>query len=559
MDRVAIDFSLDAFDHGVKGLKGRHVAGRDFLRAYLKYGRAARVDAVAADPAVGGRFLDLVRGMGTRRYGVVPSERFDLLDGAVAMVGDPALETFAWERRRFGVSLSVIGVTHALCSRAAMEALGGLVTAPVEEWDALVCTSPSARAVVTGVMEGHREYLRERFGSGLVMPKEPMLPVIPFGVDCEAMAGVVSAQGRVEWRARMGIGEDESVVLFVGRLSFHAKAHPMPLLMACERAGRAMGRRLVLVLAGQFANESVQRALQELCRTVSPGVRVMFMDGAREESPRDLWQVADVFCSLVDNVQETFGLSVVEAMAAGLPCVVADWDGYRALVRDGEEGFLVETLMASGEGGSFVATRYAQEADDYDRFVGHVSQSVAVNIEAAAAALARLLSDEALRRSMGERARARARAAFDWRGIVSAYDDLFAESASRRAASGRAEGGRSVPLGGNPFDVFAGYATRRLGDDDWVEVTGGWTLADVERVRGMAANSFGMAANPVSVSRAWGVLAEAGRCRVGSILERVDGDSRFLVGMSLVWLMKAGFVRMSRRASGEGGAGAGGR
>ncbi len=559
MDRVAIDFSLDAFDHGVKGLKGRHVAGRDFLRAYLKYGRAARVDAVAADPAVGGRFLDLVRGMGTRRYGVVPSERFDLLDGAVAMVGDPALETFAWERRRFGVSLSVIGVTHALCSRAAMEALGGLVTAPVEEWDALVCTSPSARAVVTGVMEGHREYLRERFGSGLVMPKEPMLPVIPFGVDCEAMAGVVSAQGRVEWRARMGIGEDESVVLFVGRLSFHAKAHPMPLLMACERAGRAMGRRLVLVLAGQFANESVQRALQELCRTVSPGVRVMFMDGAREESPRDLWQVADVFCSLVDNVQETFGLSVVEAMAAGLPCVVADWDGYRALVRDGEEGFLVETLMASGEGGSFVATRYAQEADDYDRFVGHVSQSVAVNIEAAAAALARLLSDEALRRSMGERARARARAAFDWRGIVSAYDDLFAESASRRAAAGCAEGGRSVPLGGNPFDVFAGYATRRLGDDDWVEVTGGWTLADVERVRGMAANSFGMAANPVSVSRAWGVLAQAGRCRVGLILERVDGDSRFLVGMSLVWLMKAGFVRMSRRASGEGGAGAGGR
>jgi hypothetical protein len=43
---------------------------------------------------------------------------------------------------------------------------------------------------------------------------------------------------------------------------------------------------------------------------------------------------------------------------------------------------------------------------------------------------------------------------------------------------------------------------------------------------------------------------------VGSILERVDGDSRFLVGMSLVWLMKAGFVRMARRASGEGEEGA---
>ena len=39
--------------------------------------------------------------------------------------------------------------------------------------------------------------------------------------------------------------------------------------------------------------------------------------------------------SLADNIQETFGLTPVEAMAAGLPCVMSDWDGYRDTVRDG--------------------------------------------------------------------------------------------------------------------------------------------------------------------------------------------------------------------------------
>ncbi len=42
-----------------------------------------------------------------------------------------------------------------------------------------------------------------------------------------------------------------------------------------------------------------------------------------------IWQAADIFTSLSDNIQETFGLTPIEAMAAGLPSVVTDWDGYQ--------------------------------------------------------------------------------------------------------------------------------------------------------------------------------------------------------------------------------------
>ena len=54
---------------------------------------------------------------------------------------------------------------------------------------------------------------------------------------------------------------------------------------------------------------------------------------------------ADIFVSLADNIQETFGLSVIEAMASSLPLVVSDWNGYKDLVNHGFNGFRIPTEM----------------------------------------------------------------------------------------------------------------------------------------------------------------------------------------------------------------------
>ena len=60
-----------------------------------------------------------------------------------------------------------------------------------------------------------------------------------------------------------------------------------------------------------------------------PEVQLHVLDGRGEKVRREIWSAADIFVSLVDNIQETFGLAPLEAMAAGLPTVVSDWDGFR--------------------------------------------------------------------------------------------------------------------------------------------------------------------------------------------------------------------------------------
>ncbi len=49
-----------------------------------------------------------------------------------------------------------------------------------------------------------------------------------------------------------------------------------------------------------------------------------------------------IFTSPIDNIQETFGLTPVEAMACGVPRLSSDWDGYRDTGLE-KQGFLIKT------------------------------------------------------------------------------------------------------------------------------------------------------------------------------------------------------------------------
>ena len=102
-----------------------------------------------------------------------------------------------------------------------------------------------------------------------------------------------------------------------------------PHLLFCQRL---LGVR---PFVGREHNEGYVNILSDLINKLEIEDRVVIISDYDASHIPLYYGMADVFVSPSDNIQETFGLSVIEAMASGLPVIVSDWDGYRDTVVDG--------------------------------------------------------------------------------------------------------------------------------------------------------------------------------------------------------------------------------
>ncbi len=470
---AAIYYHPEAYTTTGPKLMGRNAAGEAFLRAWLGHGRAPAFWAQVETPAHAQAFAQAVAAAGRTE----PVQCFDrqgfhrLADVGLMYLPGPGLGEAAWQRAPLGhAAWSLCGITHTTSSARAMDSLADLVAAPVQPWDALICTSTAVKDNVLRVLQAQSAHLAQRLGAQR-WPL-PELPVIPLGVHTGDFA--FTADQRAQARQALGLQDGDVVVLFVGRLSFHAKAHPLAMYQALQAAraqlqaaGQLQGE-VVLIECGWHANEAIAQAYAQAAALACPDVRVRTLDGRQALARTQAWSAADVFCSLSDNIQETFGITPIEAMAAGLPVVVSDWDGYKDTVRHGVDGFRVPTLMPSPGQGQDLALRHALELDNYDMYCGLSCALVAVDLPATTQAFVQLLGDPALRRRMGEAGRARAQAVYDWRGIIGQYEALWARQTERRLAAAPGQAGEPAPLAQpwparmDPWHAFAAYPTRPL-------------------------------------------------------------------------------------------------
>ena len=530
------------------GLKGRHSAGAGFLRGFIEHAEVDRLHFLVAGPAeresLKARLLAL--GRPHRPVEAISPDRADRL-GAVGtlQLADVTLSSAAWSRRAHGErAYSLCGLTHSISSVTALEEFGRYLTAPVQPWDALICTSRAVQREVGAVLQHYAEYLASRLGAA---PREHLrLPVIPLGVRT---ADYAQDEGlRAAFRARLDADPDDVVVLFLGRLSATSKANPTPLVMAADRAARRTARRLRVVFVGQFPN-TVQEGVYTGVAAFAPGLPVHFLSGAESEIVDQAWRGADVFASLSDNVQESFGLTVVEAMAAGLPVVASDWDGYRDTVRDGATGFLIPTVLAPAGSGEDLAALHGAGSMSYDQYVSGVSLATAVDIDAAADALVRLAEDPELRARMGAAGRAAARDHYDWRHVVRSHQELWAELAEMRG-SGQGLGPMNAhepahPLHRDPFSLFSAHPSRFIAADDLVVID---DPSHLERLLESRLSSVGAGAlllPPKGIRALVGRLGET-PARVAALTEHLTVEDHRRALRTLAWLMKFGVVRVER-------------
>ena len=465
---------------------GLQAANEGFLRAFLRHGQLPSCVAQVRNAQEAEQFRALVAEVCGPQQ---PAEHLFADDQpGLARVGAllhpfPGFGPLAWNRQFGGAaSYSLLGITHTTATQAVMDSIGNLAIAPIQHWDAVVCTSKAVRATYETVLELWEEHLRQRLGATR-LPR-PQLPIIPLGVDTAWIAPASEAT-RQSWRTRMKIPAAAFVVLWVGRFNHAAKAHPIPTYLALEQLAQRLEQPVVYLQAGWFGNEAIQQAFTAAAQRWAPSVKHLFVDGRQPELRQQIWHAADVFCSLSDNLQETFGLTPIEAMAAGLPVVVSDWDGYRDTVRDGIDGFRIATTMPAAGYGQGLAHSFCAQTISYDYYCAVSAQTVAVDLPATVRALETLATQPELRQQQGAAGRQRALEAYGWEVVIGQYQQLLEELAERRIAARRDDpmlGEAQVqpaPLRADPYRVFASYPTAAVDGDTCLRLASQWQ--NVER------------------------------------------------------------------------------
>jgi glycosyltransferase involved in cell wall biosynthesis len=217
---------------------------------------------------------------------------------------------------------------------------------------------------------------------------------MPNGVDTDAFSPGPDAAGL---RDRLGIPRNAVVAAFVATLD---RAHHFKRLdIAIEALARG-DSRLHLVVAGDGELLEGFRAQASAAGVVD---RVHFLGRIPQVELPEVLRACDLIL-LTTEPPESFGIVLIEAMACGLPAVVTEYPGVRAVVDDGRNGIVVP------RGG----------------------------VEAVAAALASVveLGDEA-RRAMGTAGREKCERNWSWPTLADRMDEVYAEAiAARRERPG---------------------------------------------------------------------------------------------------------------------------
>ncbi|MBE6049560.1 MAG: glycosyltransferase family 4 protein [Clostridium sp.] len=415
---------------------------------------------------------------------------------------------------------------------------------PFKEYDSLICTSNAVKKVVENILETMQYHLKKN-GQATIEYKG-RLDVLPLGVDTDKFYPIDKEMAR----EKFNIPKDAFVMLWIGRFSAYDKADLIPLLLAVSRLKQNNpNKKVVLVIAGHDRkNMPLMPAMCEYSEKLGVSDNVIFYPEQKMTERNDLYAAADVFVSPIDNIQETFGLTPIEAMACGVPQVVSDWDGYKDTVVDGVTGFKIPTLWAKCdndicESGLFPSEPMHRSAIHH--FI--LSQSVAVDLDVFVNRIQLLINDESLLRRMSEASVNRAKEIFSWKNVIPKYEDLWLELMEKceYAKASQREENKLDFIIPRYYDYFKGYATKSLTKSDIVCLTDEGQLM-VDGIFPLPKHyEIENSLNMINLAKKIAdYLSKEGENTITNIISFMDYKFESQVIRASLWLIKQGFARV---------------
>jgi len=248
-----------------------------------------------------------------------------------------------------------------------------------------------------------------RFQGQLIRSFRGRVETIYNAVDIERF--YPDPRSRKEIRRALGI-EAAKVIGIVGQLT--PRKGQLELIDAFAETSREFPDTVLLIVGEPLFNRDAEYAKSVANAARSAGVadRILFL-GQREDTPA-VMRGLDLL--VVNSRTEPFGLTVIEAMASGVPVLATAVDGIKEIVRHGENGWLVKSL----DRGALVK------------------------------AMLTLLRDQSLRRQLGREGRREAIARFSTKRFLTEVEELYCDVLESGELPQRKEGSQNFEVNLSP-------------------------------------------------------------------------------------------------------------
>jgi len=466
-------------------ITGYDVASGDLMRSFLSYSSAEEIFCLYEPRQMQQEILEKmiqdIEGLnGHHRIRMV--SEYDLLFHGVKTMPDVDVFHSVKEdilpllslRETIGKPIPLTFTLHCLAEQHLLtDMFYMMILLPYKPYDAVICTSDAVYKTVDRILD-RLEMLSNSTTNCLGLHPNSgkrciRLEKVPLGIDTERFRPLDKA----EVRSKYGIPQDSFVILWFGRFSDCFKADLYPLLHVFHRLlNQNPNLDLRLLLAGsQDIGIDYVKILQTEIRRLDMENRVKIIFDNEISDRTELYAVSNVFTSPVDNIQETFGLTPVEAMACGIPQVVSDWDGYRDTVVEGVTGFRIKTAWSDCLDDIATANYFPANVDHRRLLHQYLTvRSVAVDCNEYAEKLQMLIDQPNLCNVMSIASRERALHLYNLRTTVKMTEDVWRNLFEIAKHTKLTCSASSIPMWDYCND-FRTYPTLFIEDDDQFIIT----------------------------------------------------------------------------------------
>ena len=181
--------------------------------------------------------------------------------------------------------------------------------------------------------ERERDHLKQFYGA-----QPAKIGIVPGGVDFD----LFRAFDQLEARRVMNLGLDDSLVLFVGRFD---PMKGLDRLIEALRLLRSKTNLKVVVVGGDGKQSPAQQEIRNIARRLQVEDHIIWTGAVEHTRMPFMYNAADVV--VIPSRYESFGLVALEAMACGTPVVATPVGIMDRIIREGQNGFILNGFSAS--------------------------------------------------------------------------------------------------------------------------------------------------------------------------------------------------------------------